>query len=390
MAYVSDLLGTRTLFGSGGDIPVQPYERKAIHITDLQTYCVCRRQWNWSSMLREGLQPAMLSSPLFIGQAVHKALEAGYSDSVGGPMKFDTVGALQFFSEWVAGVEDKARSYTGPMWESYREQVNEDIWMVQVLLAHYGRWVESIDERWDLMGTEQMFSVPIPHSRLKYDGRFDGLVKDRLTDRIYILEFKTAKSVSSSWLSGVFRSMQGAAYTWAARQIFGDDVVGVLYRVMRKKVPDSPRKLKNGYFSSAQSQQLTPHWLEACLDAMADSEFDTAEDPPPWSQIRKGLDDRAAALRSMLLAKDNEFQLQKVMVKTSIQIEETMRAVKTIGSEMADPHTPCPPMAGYHCGWCKFQSPCDLLVHGESKAARAVLEAEYAPRTYWEQETEES
>lgn len=404
---ISEMLGRMRgdMFGSGGAIPPIPLTQKMlewckeIHITDLQTFCLCRRQWDWSSTLRRGLQPAILPEPLFMGQGIHIALEEGYLPCLdsygaeGGPMWFSGPTAINAFVNWVDSHKDKIDKYSGPLWKAQRSRIDDNIQMGIAMIEHYARWAKRIDKRFDLLGTEYMFKVPLPalqgssrshhghvshgygHGHLAYAGRFDGLVRDRSNGYIYILEFKTAKSVSDQWLSGIFRSMQSTAYTWAARKVYHPQhVVGVLFRVMRKRVPDTPRLLKNGTFSVAKSQQLTEEWIDYCIDQWVEGGAD-----------REELERMSAGVKGMARGKTNDFLKQKIIVKPQTQIDQTLEALSLIGQQMADPHTPCPPMSGFHCGWCKFQDPCDLMNRGEVAAADAILEAEYAPRDYWEE-----
>jgi len=319
-----------------------------------------------------------------MGQGIHIALEEGYLpclDEGGEEMWFTEEAAINAFVNWVDSHKAKIDAYSGPLWEAQRARIDDNIQMGMAMLAHYARWAKRIDQRFELLGTEKVFTVPLPRTRdLAYSGRFDGLVRDRSNGYIYILEFKTAKSVTDQWMAGIFRSMQSTAYTWAARQVYAPHhVVGVLYRVLRKKTPDIPRMLKNGTFSVAKSQKLTEEWIDFCLDTWAS----------PGTPEREELEEAAVQLKGRFRGQTNEFFKQKIIVKPASLIHDTIQALTIIGREMVNPHTPTPPMSGFHCGWCKFGDPCTLMNAGEEAAANAILEAEYAPRDYWDAEPEE-
>lgn len=384
-----------TLFEYGGvlgrgeaALPPPPVkERKEIHITDMQTFNLCRRQWAWSSLLRRGLQPSKLPEPLFLGQAVHQAMEAGYKESVGSTMAFDREAAIQHYQLWVDSQMDRINKFSGPLWAEYRTELEQMITLGSAMVNHYGMWSRHLDNRFAMLGTEEMFQVALPGTRdLSYAGRFDGLIQDKSNGLIYILEFKTSKYSSDSQLAGVFRSMQCAAYIWAARQVFDQSVVGVLYRILVKKMPDIPYYTKQGRFSYNKSQKLTEDWIYFCLEVMAHQMAESSG--ADWTVLFQELEADAGDLLNMARTKPNEFFIQRTMPKSTRQIEDTIRAVAEIGKLMADKHTPgidCP-MSGWHCNMCKFQDPCALLNRDDEASCEALLEAEYAPRDYWDKE----
>ena len=355
-----------------------------IHITDLTAFCTCRRKWDFSSLLRQGRQPSFPPEPLFLGQGVHEALDYGYQASVNTnePMVFDFLAARKRFDTWLKLREKRIIKYTGPLWPQEVELIAGVRELGLAMLKHYSLWSPTRDFRYTLLGTEMVFKleIPSPEGRypvtLNYAGRLDGVVRNIYNDRYYVLEFKTTKSIDR--MSGTFRGMQPTAYVWAAAKIYKTPITGVLYRVLRKKIPSDPVPLKAaGRFSRAKRQKTSWEWFEYWVTA--------------WAKHHQVSPEEVLALnpgvKAMFLEKGNEFFKEQVITRNEGQIHECLRALAYEGTQMADPNTPVYPMSGIHCGWCSFKEPCDLMSMG--MPYQALLDAEYASRDYWEKEGEE-
>jgi ATP-dependent helicase/DNAse subunit B len=210
--------------------------------------------------MRLGLQPVSLSPPLFIGQAVHHALEYGYRDSVGGPMRFNEVAAQAALQEFIDDRKTLMQERVGPMMSTTEGEFDEFLHLTQAMVKHYGMWSQgdNLDERFILKGTEYQFKVPIPDSDLVYCGRFDAFVQGTKSGRYFVIDYKTARSIKT--MEGVYRGMQPTTYLWAARQVYGD-VDSMIYRALRKRIPDDPIPLKSGGWSKRKNQATTASWV---------------------------------------------------------------------------------------------------------------------------------
>lgn len=393
--------------GAGPPAPLAPGEVQVIHITDLLEFCRCRRSWNWSSQLRRGLQPARTPVPLFFGQAIHVALEWGYRGCVGQDVAyFDLDEATRAFRAWVKERVERTVEYTGPLWDEEKVSLREVRDLGIQMLVHYSLWVEPLDKMFKMLGTEYKFRVPLPGTNLEYGGRFDGLIQDQRSGNIYILEFKTAKSIADNAVSGTLRSMQPAAYTWASGEVYGKERMakGVLYRFLLKRAPDLPRALQDGRYSAAKSIKSTYAWYQYILHKLAETrrvsyEQDNIGIPvPPLDVFIESEFNRGAAALNLLRQRDvyesgvvvrNDFFCQKALVKTPRQIEDAVRAIVGEGTRMTNSDVPIYPVSGFHCNWCSFKTPCDLVARDMLVEAEAVLEASYGPRIYWEPSVEE-
>lgn len=375
--YVSELINrSSTLFG-GGAIPDPPIKRRSVHITDMRAFCQCRLKWDLESLLRRGLQPAILPAPLFLGQGVHIGLDHGYRESLArgdGETAFDAHAAVRAFSSWAERRLDDMVYHAGDLWVDEEDTYDELVLMGKIMLTHYGLWASKQDRYVRLLGLEKLFSVPVPSSRcVQYEGRFDGLIESKKTGELYILEFKTSAHMTDNSLSSVFRGMQATAYRWAAREVYGREVAGVVYRVLWKRIPDTPRMTQKGGFSRAKTQKLTEEWLDHCLNKMADREGERAP-----------LEQAAAGLREMIRIEQPRFFLQRIIKRSDEQTRQMLRVLRDVGGQMVDPRTPVFPMPGFHCSFCRFKDVCDLMQEERYDLAEDILSAEFAPRTYWE------
>lgn len=330
-----------------------------IHITDMQTYCQCRRKWAFQSQMRMGLQPVTLSAPLFIGQAVHVALEYGYLNSVGGPMTFNESDALEALHSFIGDRRTLMADRVGVLMDTTEKDFEDFGVLTEGIVKHYSMWAHSdgIDEKFILHGTEYQFRVPIPETDLFYCGRLDAFVQGVKSDRYYVIDYKTARSIKN--MSGVFRGMQPTTYLWASRQVY-DQVDSMLYRALRKRIPDDPIPLKRGGWSKRKNQTTTAAWV--------------AQFP--------GTEELQRLLHANEVVDGNPFFLQQRIPRSKFQVDNGLLALQQLGREMADPNTVIFPWSGYHCNWCSFKAPCDLLNRGED--IDALLDVKYAKRSFWE------
>ena len=376
-----------------------------IHITDMEQYLRCRRRWYFASPFGLNLQPATLSEPLYLGQAVHIALDAYHSN--GNSLE----AANSAFDVWTKKRADALGRWTF-MDVSSVDLVNEVRTLGAHMLRHYHIWHEeyNLGDAYDVIATEQTFKVPIPvphgiargmtyrekRSRgIRLDdgqfvsgtillaGRFDGIALDKKTGKKWLLEFKTARTLKN--VQWVFRGMQGTAYVYAAQRLFGD-IEGIMYRVLRKRVPDEPSALqKEHHFSQAKKHKTTFAFHKYMLRKYAQQQGIPADEVFRYNEgmlrrLHGEVEDDGCS---------NQFFLQKKLRKGQDLLDSVMHSIYIHGMEMASRPviTATPSYMG--CMMCPFRSPCDLLNRGMDEAAQAVLDAEFAPRDYWEGEDDD-
>ena len=368
---------------------------KDIHITDLNTFTGCSRRWDWQSTLRRGLQRAIIPEPLFTGLAVHTGLDAYHSN---GESVYRAVAtARAWMKKRIVSVVDR----TGDMWDDEREMINTSYRLSLGMLKHYHLWHSDhrLSEKWEVISTEQLFTVPIPvpqsvllgmshndkirsgmyldhgiwfSNKIQLAGRLDGIIRERSTGDLYPLEFKTARSLSNTrW---VMRGLQGSAYVYAAQQMY-PNVKGMLYRVLRKKSPSMPKPLSRGGYSQAKNQDTSFRYFKHYLRLEAAS---TGQD------VKELYKDNEVILRH-LHGQPEKFFLERKISKSPSLLSSAMETIYRYGIQMVDVNVPIFANPGWStCSGCPFQDPCDLLEMGMEYEANDLLSAEFAPRTYWE------
>lgn len=372
-----------------------------IHITDLNAFTGCRRRWNWQSTLRRGLQKAVVPEPLFTGLATHIGLDAFHSNH-------DNVYcAVSAAKQWMKKRVESIIGRTGAIWDDERNMINESHRLTTAMLKHYALWHRDmkLSDKWEVIGTEQLFTVPIPvpqrvlagmshcdkmaagmrlkfhddarimawySGRIQLSGRFDGLIRERGTGDIYLLEFKTARTLANTrW---VMRGLQGTAYVYAAQQLH-PNVRGILYRILRKKAPAMPKPLVRGGYSQAKSQDTSFRYFKHYLRMEA-----TATECDPRELYREN-----EKILRHLHGQPEKFFLERKISKSPPLIKSVMETIYYEGTRMINPSVPIFANSGWStCAGCPFQDPCDLLEMGLEEQANDVLDAEYAPRKYWE------
>ena len=346
----------------------QPRFEKDIHVTDVLQFSKCRRAWDWGSMLRRGLQPAEMPEPLFVGLGVHIGLEHGYAQ--GG--SFNLEAAQQALYDWVKKRTTRMKETSGALWEQEKDDIRARYTLASSLLLHYSLWTVPYDERYEVIATEQKYRVAIPHTPYTLAGRYDGILKDRVTGDLYVLEYKTTGRLD--YLRWVMRGLQGTVYVWSARQSF-ENVKGIAYRILVKKVPKDPRVLASGHLSKAKKQNTTYEWYLHYLHQIA---VENNIEP----QV---LEDEVAPVLNELRNTENKYIQQHLISKTPAQFHAALTDLRCNAREMAKLDVPIFPRYGYYCKWCSFLDACNLKDVGADW--EGILEAEYAPRRYWEDET---
>ena len=219
-----------------------------VHQSDLSSFRRCRRRWDITSYQRQNFEPIdRTSKHLWFGSAFHFALE-------------DLHGVKNFPSAWEA-------------FQAYSEATPDELIpdehgllmeMGQGMLSYYEKhW---LPRRNDMLypvykggpTVEVNFAVPIIDPRdgqakgtLK--GVFDGLCRDAY-GRLWVVEYKTAIQFDINKLSLDF---QTTAYTYAACQMFGKSIEGVMYLQFYKGTAEAPEELKRGGISVKQNQRTT-------------------------------------------------------------------------------------------------------------------------------------
>jgi len=226
----------------------------------------CRRRWLFSSALQLNLEPKNFNPTLWFGRGLHFSLDQ-YHGQGKDPVKA--------FMRWINFSLNSYVERTGlPIWESDKAAQAETIQLGRGMLIHYLLWLDSPTreklsiEPFRVVKTEQNLVVPLdlkgPQGQdVFYTLRLDGIVEDEFGD-YYLLEHKGYKNFDEEKL--VFDD-QCSSYIWGANELFGISVKGILYNVLRKKLPTIyTETMKKGGLSIAQNQDTTYEAYRSSLD----------------------------------------------------------------------------------------------------------------------------
>jgi hypothetical protein len=318
---------------------------KEIHISDVRAYKSCRQKWLWSSRTEGNWEPDMSSIPLLMGRGVHYALEQLYT--VGTP----PVTALNDF------YAQEEKTTLQDVWLAEIGAVSESSRMAENMLAHYDMWRKHKSNLYDgnleFITMEVPFDLPLVRGRIKFAGRFDGIVRHKPTDTHWLWELKTS-SQPDQLQKSLANDEQASAYIWAARQLYPKSrIQGIIYTIMRKKSPIIPARLKSGLLSQAASMDTTYDWYMKCIH----------NTHPDWDQ--ELIDENYGAFLEKLRYEDNTYFMRFQVQRTPTQIANFVRDLKIVCREMASIKTPIYPAPGsMNCNFCSFVQPCLALFSG--------------------------
>ena len=340
-----------------------------IHISDVQAFDRCRREWDYSSPLRQGLAPLLKNNALIIGSAVHKGLE----------LRVRGLSAIAAITTFDTDYIEPLRPQLNP---DQNAQVTQDLALAYQLLKAYDIWQKYdkgplADRNFDFIFPEQKFRVPfVGNSRRKtyLAGTFDGIVLHKPSGKYYLWEIKTTRSISER-LKMLDFDQQTRAYLLAAQEAFDQPIAGIVYTFLRKKLPEQPKELQRGGLSK---QVLTAGYpnTTAAVYAQTVKEYFEGEIPPEYE-----------APLSTLLQYPNAFQDRQLINIEPAELERFKTQLGLKALEMTNPRVSIYYQPGYHCNYCAFRAPC-LLRQAQGAAVEAsYLANNYGPNTHYLEES---
>jgi hypothetical protein len=350
--------------------PTAPIE---VHISDVLAYKACRRAWNWSSRLRNNLEPRRPYKPFFFGRMVHTALESWYA--YGTPFEAS-------LTEFLA-TEVKKMSEHGVLWPGEEGLIEEQLTLANNILQHRALWERRMSKKGSRFGlsnirflsVEQEFRVPIVDPRTGEDsdtvffaGKWDGLVELIDDGSLWLWEEKTARSVPER-LATLDNDEQASSYLWVARRIFGPRLKGIIYTAMAKRAPSPPKVLASGLLSRdtrGQSYDSYLGYIKAHHGDDVDREF-----------IGDNYGDALIGLYEE--AEGNTFFSRVPIIRNEHALAEAGEELYYVAMEMANPNTPIFKRSSHDCKMCIFHEPCIALQNG-SDNVDLLLEDNYVQR----------
>lgn len=219
--------------------------------SDRSTFKNCRRKWDLTSPNRQNWIPNKRARPLWLGTLVHNCLEYFYRGDF-----LNARDALDY--ELTLYSEDDLTEFA------------DEVSMAEVMLTHYSLvYPSSTVEPFDSLLTEFGFRVPLDEEGAFFAGTIDGVVRDRRTGRIGILEHKTFSRHKDYELHAI--DDQTSIYPAVLNKLIKEGLVPgvgreefcdhVIYNGLWKKVPGEVKLLKNGSLAKRCFSNTTPHWV---------------------------------------------------------------------------------------------------------------------------------
>lgn len=211
-----------------------PQDALCVRVSEVNAYITCPRMYYFAYV--ENLVPKVESPKLVFGRGIHEAIAVYYT--TGSPQK-----AVDAYRDWLSERQNELKAYGSAAYGLLKEA--EEIG--EPLLRAYIAYAEKHDD-FIPVGIEQRFAVPMWYMtdsgepvQLEFEGRpvyhvgtFDGVVRNKY-GKLWLMEHKTASVQPSFKVLKV--DLQIGFYTLAARQLYGEDVCGVIYNVLRKAHP---------------------------------------------------------------------------------------------------------------------------------------------------------
>lgn len=372
-----------------------PLTASEIHISDVNTFKACRRQWNWSSRLRSNLQPKRPYHAFFFGRAIHECLDKYY----GLGQSWETT-----LPEFVEKETELIRASAG-LWDQDREMIEEQTAMAEGMMQHYLQWEPRQKgpfamSNLEWLTVEQKFRVPLihpitlrKHPRAFFAGKIDGLVRRNDNGDVYIIEWKTAKSIPQRART-LPNDEQATAYLNAMRHVFGTEVKGLIYTIMSKRVPPFPKVLNSGFLTKDTKDQSIDSYIaairkhhagkiaelyrEAADDAdfkRVENEFIAANYGPTIMQLHGSTDSK------------NIFFERHVVTRTDRALQKGGIDLWDAATEMTRRTLPIYATSNFHCSYCMFYDPC--MLEQNSGNAELLLNENFVSRPDDDEVTEE-
>ena len=405
-----------------------------VHISDVRTWRKCRRKHYFSSSMHMKLEPDYPYVPFFDGRGVHEALHHKYETGA------DTLDTLH---QWRDHEFARMESSESGLSLEDKQRLSEHVNLLEGMLAHYDLWQEhqtveqdrNCDANLEFMALElAVEDIPLithdgparwqpamwtwpdqsrnnwwplfhrgywyhPKEVDVYFGfRLDGVVRRKTDGAYWIFETKTTRSIAELKKS-LDNDNQAGMYMWAAQQLLGVPISGVLYNIIRKKIPAVAKLVtKSGMTELSQDKSLdtTFDFYKYQLDALA-VQFATdgqmigdisvnPDDLAKLAPIKKQLYDSHRPMLERLWAEPNTFFERFEVRRTQTELLNLVADIGASAKEMLDPTTYVNPSEDWsNCSYCSFKRPCLLMNKGV--AADVATQSGFRQREGWSEPT---
>ena len=391
-----------------------------VHISDIRAWRKCRRKHYFSSSMHLNLEPDYPYIPFFDGRGVHESLHHKYETGA------DTLDTLH---KWRDAEYARMEASNSGLSLEDKHRLDEHVNTLEGMLAHYDLWQENqtleldrnCDKNLEFIALElaaedvpliwhdgpakwqeprwmpsQSLAWPLfckgyfyyPKEVDVYYGlRLDGVVRRKSDGAYWLFETKTTRSIMELKKS-LDNDNQAGMYIWAAQQILGVQISGVLYNILRKKIPAVAKLVtKSGMTELSQDKSLdtTFDFYKYQLDALAQQYVNgviTLGDDVVLQSKKKQLYDSHRPMLERLWAEPNDFFERYEVRRTQTELLNLVDDIRASAKEMLDPSTYVNPSEDWsNCNYCSFKRPCLLMNKGVD--AETATQSGYRQREGW-------
>lgn len=231
--------------------------RPLVRTSERTTFTRCLKSWEWAYV--DCLAPKTAAPPLRFGTLIHKALEKRYPPGIKrGPHPAQTF--EQLYEEELKTQHEYGFKDEDGTWHDALELGVE---MMNNYVERFGE-----DDEWEVIASEQVFRVPIKIGgkvACYAVGTFDGVWRYRPNLRLFLNDYKTAKSIQTGHL--LLDEQNGSYWAfapwWLRKQgIIGpkEDLEGIVYTFLRKAAKDKrPQNADGLYLNKPTVKELKEH-----------------------------------------------------------------------------------------------------------------------------------
>lgn len=362
------------------------------HISDVIAYKSCRRRHSWSSRYHSNLEPKRPYAPFFTGSAVHYCIEE---------LRSEGIAPLTSLSKYLRAQLSGMRR-DQQLWLVERPAIRQQVKLIRSMVEQYMIWAKNnrgpfSDVNMETLAHECTFGpesdpvsgdneIPGEHREKDFPGvllkvngkvlwppvmiagKFDGLERRKSDGTIWIAEYKTCRGIEER-AALLQHDEQATTYVYAASQLFGEPVAGIVYTLLRKKAPATPDVLKSGHLSANKNIDTTVaefrrairrHYGPQATEAFVQKQF--------------------GEVLANLAAFGKPFVARVAIERTPQQMELFVRELHATVIEMNSPDTVMYANRTWSCPGCMFRQPCLARDMGQEDRVELLLGSEFRQR----------
>lgn len=202
-----------------------------ISASQIDTFLSCRKKYLFSRIMN--IQPVERPEALDFGSAVHRGLASILRSIADTNIDGITI-------EQITNAREIARQYALPAVREYCEEYaldDESRCKACALIDSYVDvyFVEDL-QNFEVLDVEKYFDMEFwkkDESSFHLHGYFDGIIRNRHTGDVFVIEHKTTGMMSESYLQKASYDWQVTIYLTACAQLYGG-CAGVIYDVLSK------------------------------------------------------------------------------------------------------------------------------------------------------------